>query len=184
MSCAKRLLLCGLAFAEPPADDAVPEEVQRLLKDLYSRNQAAQIEAARALGRHKGPRVERALVFTASLTHKELRRAAALGLRQIEGPRTATSDRVAKIEMPAQVRELAIAMGSSYPVVRACAAWQLAELGPTALPALPFLLDALEDDEYECEDDLAEMVSTVVFRTLPKLGRGVVDPALALVFLG
>ncbi len=172
--------ICVISPAPGAADESeLPAHLQILLRQFHSPNPPQQIEAARALGRLKDKRAVSALNQAVCLRGGLVARASKEALREIEGPRTTTSDRVAKIEMPEHVKALVVDLGSAYPAVRAWAASRLGALGAHATPAIPFLLDALEDDERECDDDLANAVSHLVLQSLSHIGRPAFEPALA-----
>lgn len=67
------------------------------------------------------------------------------------GVRTAASEAevratLAKASMPRQLKDLIIRLHDSDPVERAWAAYQLAKLGRGATPAIPYLVNLLEDE--------------------------------------
>jgi len=169
-----------VSVAFSAADESeLPADLEKLVTQLHSPNPPKQIEAARALGRSKD-RLAAAALNDAVFFHDGLiEQACKEALREIEGPRTTTSDRVANIEMPDHVKALVVDLGSAYPAVRSWAAGQLGALGARATPAIPFLLDALEDDEAECNDDLADAVSRHARSSLSRIGAPAFEPALA-----
>jgi HEAT repeat protein len=147
----------------------VPDSLKRFVADSKSSDAAVKARAETFLRQHEKSLIQ-GLVFARSDTAIEQ-------LRYIEGPRTATSDGAAKLDVPDKVKKHLVNLGSSYPVVRKWAAWNLGELGPEAVPAIPFLLDALEDDEYEADhpDDMVEQVCSAAQSALKRLGEPAVD---------
>ena len=80
------------------AESELPPDLEKLVTQLHSPNPPKQIEAARALGRSKDKRAASALNDAAFFLTGLVARACREALREIEGPRTTTSDRVAEIE--------------------------------------------------------------------------------------
>lgn len=165
-------------WGEPPiakftahADDVskMPEGLERLIADSKSPDPVKKKEAIKELRNHERHLVQH-LVFRQSDTAIE-------ALRCMEGPRTATLDRASKLDAPEKVKKLIVNLGSSYPVVRRVAAGQLGDLGLEAVAAIPFLLNALEDDEYEADhpDDMVQQVCEGAQYALQKIGEPAVD---------
>lgn len=67
---------------------------------------------------------------------------------------------------------------SEDPFERAQGASQLRALGPRAQPAVPWLIEALGDDEYEGDWDPSERVSWYAHWALVAVGDGAVDPLI------
>jgi HEAT repeat protein len=115
----------------------VPESVKWLVADLKSPDPAIRTKAESALRRHEKSLIQ-GLVFGRS-------DAAVEQLRYIEGPRTTTSDRAAKLEIPEKVKKLIVNLGSSY--TRSSAVYALAEFGdPRVAPALIKAADHPDED--------------------------------------
>jgi len=159
--------------AQVDDDPAVPERVKWLVYDLRSPDPAMKAKAAQALRKHEQFLIDSLVAGRSNLAIRQL--------RYIEGPRTATFDRAARLKASEKVKRLIVNLGSSYPMVRAWAARDLAVLGPEAEPAIPFLLDALEDDEYEAEqpDDMVEQVCSAAQSALKRIGDTAVNALIA-----
>jgi HEAT repeat protein len=171
----------AVAAAERLGRSGDVRAVRHLVKALARRDRNVQVAAIRALGRLKADDDTTIAYLSTMLAlgDAELRSVCYAALRAIEGEETTTSASAAAVEMSPQVRRLVVDLGSRFAAVRARAAHELAHCGADAFEAIDFLLDALHDTEYECNDDLGRRVSFYARDTLVSFDEPVIQPALA-----
>jgi hypothetical protein len=153
------------AFNDPVASDATAallgfcdrRESRELLIDRLQDFQTNSI-AALALARHAHFRPNRVLQpMTRQLALMNVARdgnplpAVAL-LRRLQKV-SRTSEHVAQLDASDTIKQLALDLGSSVPALSVYAAHELAAQGELAMPAIPFLIEALADDRPEGDDE-------------------------------
>jgi hypothetical protein len=81
---------------------------------------------------------------------------------------TRNSDLASELDIPDDIRQFIFDLGSEYPALGVYAARQLATRGREAKPAIPFLIEALEDHRLEWPLDDESLIG---FQTVSSAAR-------------
>ncbi len=148
------------------------QEAQQVLYHLLCGSpEEYRVIAARSLLRHDDLQTHiftQAAYILACGASEELVAACVEILRRGDAGQTETSQRAAKLEIPDDIRRLAIDLGSKYPALRVHAAGQLGDQGERAAPVIPLLVGLLDDHRCESEPDEELMID---FQTVSDAAR-------------